>query len=86
MNGCAKPATGDSRSSTSVKDLLAADSLATRGLASDVDDDCPLTPPVPRFEGRVVGGYEVVREIARGGMGAVFLARRADRPSRRSRA
>src|SRR5437763_690949 len=31
-----------------------------------------------RFEGRRVGPYEVLREIASGGMGTVYLARRAD--------
>jgi hypothetical protein len=31
-----------------------------------------------RFEGRRIGSYEVLREIASGGMGTVYLARRAD--------
>ena len=71
---------GDGQLFENVRDLLAADSLATRGLALPMlTITAPLTPAVPQFGGRVVGGYEVVREIARGGMGAVFLARRADR-------
>ncbi|MCA1624215.1 MAG: protein kinase [Acidobacteria bacterium] len=32
----------------------------------------------PHFIGRRIGAYELVRELGRGGMGAVFLARRAD--------
>ncbi|MDQ3041843.1 MAG: serine/threonine protein kinase, partial [Acidobacteriota bacterium] len=32
----------------------------------------------PHFLGKRVGAYELVRELGRGGMGAVFLARRAD--------
>jgi serine/threonine-protein kinase len=31
-----------------------------------------------RWEGRVIGPYRLVREIARGGMGTVYLAERAD--------
>ena len=39
-----------------------------------------LSPPAPatRFEGSRIGPYEVLREIASGGMGMVYLARRAD--------
>jgi len=36
------------------------------------------SPAGARFEGRRIGPYEVLREIASGGMGTVYLARRAD--------
>jgi serine/threonine protein kinase len=66
---------------TQVEDLLLADRLADQGFT--------LTPKVlstlssvaaesPRLEGRRVGQYVVDREIGHGGMGAVYLARRAD--------
>ena len=32
----------------------------------------------PRFEGQKLGAWEILREIGRGGMGTVYLARRAD--------
>lgn len=33
---------------------------------------------LPRIEGRQIGGYTVLREIGRGGMGCVYLAQRSD--------
>jgi serine/threonine protein kinase len=33
---------------------------------------------LPRMEGRQLGGYTLVREIGRGGMGSVYLAERSD--------
>ena len=42
-------------------------------LPATVEDD-----PIPSMIGRRVGSYKIVREIGRGGMGAVYLAVRAD--------
>ena len=64
-----------------VEDLLRADGLAEQGFT--------LTPRVlstlwsipaglPSFAGRRLGQYDLIREIGRGGTGAVYLARRAD--------
>ena len=39
--------------------------------------DVPISPSI-RMVGKRIGAWEVVREIGRGGMGAVFLAVRAD--------
>jgi serine/threonine protein kinase len=72
---------GDNDLYDEVEALLEADRIADQGLT--------LTPRViatlsniparlPSFEGRRVGHYDVIREIGRGGTGAVYLARRAD--------
>jgi len=43
-----------------------------------IDRPAMEAPAASRLEGRRVGPYEVLREIASGGMGMVYLARRAD--------
>jgi len=41
-------------------------------------DDAPLRPASASLVGREIGPYQIVRELAQGGMGVVLLARRAD--------
>jgi serine/threonine protein kinase len=40
--------------------------------------------PFPRMEGRQIGAYRVLRELGRGGMGAVYLAARSDESFKRT--
>jgi serine/threonine protein kinase len=64
-----------------VQSLVAADQLAEQGLELTMEaepSDMGTHAPMPSLEGRRVGSYQVVREIGRGGMGVVYLARRAD--------
>jgi tetratricopeptide (TPR) repeat protein len=57
--------------------LLAAHDAASTFLEQPAG--LPLSPPEePSFEGHRLGPYELVREIGRGGMGTVYLARRVD--------
>jgi serine/threonine protein kinase/tetratricopeptide (TPR) repeat protein len=52
--------------------IIASNTLANL-LPNNIEDSV-----APHFLGKRVGAYELVRELGRGGMGAVFLARRAD--------
>ena len=63
-----------------VEALLQADAAATGFLEIDgVRLAGPLIdPPEAEAAGRAIGPYRVVRELARGGMGVVYLAERAD--------
>ncbi|MDX1980062.1 MAG: protein kinase [Bryobacteraceae bacterium] len=69
---------GDDRIRTEVERMLASDTAEDCFL-----DDSPVDPLGKLFEPehpapKVVGNYEIVRELGRGGMGAVYLAARAD--------
>lgn len=58
-------------------DSFLANSNALRAI-SDSFDDLPGRDGEPQLVGRRIGVYELVRELGHGGMGRVFLARRAD--------
>ena len=61
-----------------VESLVAADQLADQGLDLSMEmelSDIGTHAPMPSFEGRSVGSCQVLREIGRGGMGVVYLAR-----------
>ena len=68
---------GDTTLMREVEELLA---LSTENL-DELADNTPVafTRPAPvQPIGRRIGAYAIVREIGRGGMGAVYLAKRAD--------
>jgi len=52
--------------------------LAEQVVSSAYTAIVDAAPNVPRWEGRRVGAYRLVREVGRGGMSRVFLAERAD--------
>ncbi len=78
---------GDSELRREVEAFLAADSASEEFLESSVESYLPTLPGLGGLEGEPTGGvpvgtpvgpYRVLREVAHGGMGAVYLAERAD--------
>jgi len=70
---------GDPRLMAEVQSLLAAHDESVLIVETDAFDLAGrLNVTTTQFEGRQFGNYRIVREIGRGGMGAVFLAERSD--------
>ena len=72
---------GDTQLLEGVERLLAADALAESGLTFSPRGDVSASlsdSPAPVFVSRRIGQYTTLRELGRGGMGVVFLAKRAD--------
>jgi len=61
-----------------VESILAQSGDQIEGFAEDLNATLATKDEISRV-GEVLGAYEIVREIGRGGMGAVYLARRSDR-------
>lgn len=68
---------GDEELLGEVRSLLAADESGHSLLDGQASDVMP-TPSEISMEGELVGPYKVIRQIGSGGMGAVYLAERAD--------
>ncbi len=83
----AKACDGDDDLRREVENLLNADEkaedfiespiLGEHSLAGFLPQTIEISVP-PDSIGRRIGAYEIIRELGKGGMGAVFLARRAD--------
>ena len=59
-------------------DFIVESALVEAGVVTAPDEPCAEATEPASFTGRRVGQYEIIRELGRGGMGAVYLAVRAD--------
>jgi len=60
-----------------VKSLIQADFDVPSVLKAQVADAVNIRSQI-NYEGKIIGNYKVIKQIAEGGMGSVFLAERAD--------
>jgi eukaryotic-like serine/threonine-protein kinase len=74
---------GDGSLRNEVESLLARDTEDSDTIAAIIDDTAASVlhdgAPLDAMDGAELGNYRIIREIGRGGMGAVYLAVRADR-------
>ena len=71
---------GDAKLKTEIKSLLAFESESDCFLENSISPIAAVILPADEenFSGKHFGNYKIIREIGRGGMGAVFLAERSD--------
>src|SRR4051794_16435741 len=70
---------GDAELRSEAESLLAADEAGGQRIAMLVEDSAANLLDRDAYAGRRLGTYQLVEEIGRGGMGAVYAAVRADR-------
>src|SRR5271165_4269718 len=75
---------GDEQLRLEVQSLLASDRKSGEKITRAVEDEAQSLFGLPSIIGTRLGSYRVVREIGRGGMGAVYLAVRDDDQYRKS--